>query len=90
MADPFEQFKESDAAIEQARQAVEAQEAAEAAAAEAARIAAQEEAARRAAEQAEQIIANDIIKRAFPGMFRMSKNGCQRSEQGRVLISRIQ
>ena len=29
MADPFEQFKESDAAIEQARQAVEAQEAAE-------------------------------------------------------------
>ena len=49
MADPFEQFKESDAAIEQARQAVEAQEAAEAAAAEAARIAAQEEAARRAA-----------------------------------------
>ena len=54
MADPFEQFKESDAAIEQARQTVEAQEAAEAAAAEAARIAAQEEAARRAAEQAEQ------------------------------------
>ena len=46
MADPFEQCKESDAAIEQARQAVEAQEAAEAAAAEAARIAAQEEAAR--------------------------------------------